>query len=96
MKNKLLMISLLFFFCNILYAEKVNISPCQPSAAGNFCIINSKMAPKGKFKYYAYCGQEVVAISKRQRAALDAYLRENQNMVLRFSVDNEFIDGPCF
>lgn len=78
---------------NTLYPEAL---PCNPSEYGTHCIINPKTLPKRDYKEPTYCGDALVYLSKAQKKVLRAYIRENRNMVLRYKVDGEFIDAPCF
>ena len=65
--------------------------PCNPSPYGTFCDINAKVKPSRKYKYYAYCGDTVVAISKKQRDVLSDYLKENVFTILDKMKDRRFI-----
>jgi hypothetical protein len=77
--------------------DEINpIAPCHPSPFGTFCELQVKVKPTPKFKDYAYCGRTYVAITPRQRQVLNAYLIEQKNMVVRFKLDGEFINAPCF
>ncbi len=97
MKKSLLLITISLVFSPSVYALRFNEAlPCSPMPDGSYCIITPKATPSKVYRYVVRCGSTTVYVSKRQRRALDAYLRENQNMILRFSVDNEFIDAPCF
>lgn len=97
MKNKLIIASLIFLFSNITYASLYpEAAPCNPSVLGTYCEIHPKILPTKKFKNYAICGRTYVAITARQRAVLNSYLRENKNMIIRFKIDNEYVDAPCF
>jgi hypothetical protein len=76
-----------------LYPEA---APCNPSPFGTFCKLHPEMKPTKKSQQYAYCGRTYVAISQKQRDVLNAYLKENKNVVLRFKLHGEFINAPCF
>jgi hypothetical protein len=76
-----------------LYPEA---EPCDPSPFGTHCTIDPKTMPNRAYKYPTYCGNTLVFLTHRQKKVLDAYLRENRNMVLKYKVDGEFIDAPCF
>lgn len=78
---------------NTLYPEAL---PCNPSEYGTHCLIYPKTRPKRKHHEPTYCGNTLVYLSKAQKKTLRAYIRENRNMVLRYTVDGEFIDAPCF
>ncbi len=71
-------------------------SQCNPTPFGTFCELHAKYHPNKQFNRYGYCGRTVVTLPNKQKAVLNAYLRENKNMILRFKVDDEYIDAPCF
>tara|TARA_B110000908_G_C10111241_1_gene383161 strand:- start:114 stop:434 length:321 start_codon:yes stop_codon:yes gene_type:complete len=106
MNKKMLFLSLLFFLSASAYAgiyegNNVNandddIGPCDPSPFGTFCELRVKVKPTPKFQDYAYCGRTYVAITAKQRTVLNAYLVEQKNMIVRFKLDGEFINAPCF
>jgi len=69
---------------------------CNPSPFGTFCELQVYDKPTPKFSDYTYCGRTYVAITPKQREILNAYLYEHKNMILRFKLDDDFINGPCF
>lgn len=76
--------------------DKNPLAPCDPSPFGTYCELKVKVKPTKKFKDYAYCGRTYVAITPKQREVLNAYLKEQINMIVRFKMDGEFINAPCF
>ena len=97
MKTKILLTFSLFYFVSISYATIYpEAKPCNPSAFGTYCEIHVKPKPTRRHKNIAYCGTQHVYLSDKQKRVLDAYLREGRNMILRYKIDSEYIDAPCF
>ncbi len=96
MKNKLILAVTVLMFSNLSFATIYpEATPCNPSPFGTYCEIHPKILPSKKYNKIALCGRTYVAITARQRTVLDSYLRENKNMIIRFKVDDEYIDAPC-
>ena len=69
---------------------------CNASPFGTYCELQVRVKPSPKFTHYTYCGRTYVSITKKQREVLNSYLVEHKNMVLTFTLDDEFINAPCF
>lgn len=95
MKTKVALISLIMATFTAKAEIYPEAAPCDPSPFGSFCEIHPKILPNKKFNQYALCGRTVVAITAKQRKVLNAYLKENKNMILRFKIDDEYVDAPC-
>lgn len=91
-------ISSLLYFSSAFSAgyKDLSTAPCEPSPFGTYCKIHPKIKPQRGYQQFTHCGRAYVAINARQRHVLNAYLKENKNVILRFKIDDEFIDAPCF
>lgn len=100
MKIKALAITLLCIQPMLIHAtnhiKKPPNTVCNSSPFGTFCELQVKVKPTPKYTDYSYCGRTYVAITPEQRKVLNSYLSEHKNMVVRFSLDDEFINAPCF
>lgn len=96
MRQKIIMVVLSIVMSHTVVSHaKSGTYPCRATSLGTYCDIHPKSKPTKKYNHIAYCGRAHVAITAKQRKVLDAYLRSNNNMILRVKVDDEFIEAPC-